>query len=89
MAWARWYNQSRRLEDQARKVLSGGDRNLRVVLHDGEGTRQAFEETLARFEQTRAAHGEPDNSARLERMRQEDEERRRSWSQRRGRGLSM
>ena len=89
LAWARWYNQSRRLEDQARKVLSGGDRNLRVVLHDGEGTRQAFEETLARFEQTRAAHGEPDNSARLERMRQEDEERRRAWSQRRGRGLSM
>ena len=86
MAWARWYNQSRRLEDQACKVLSGGDRNLRVVLHDGEGTRQVFEEMLARFEQTRAAHGEPDNSARLERMRQEDEERRRSWSQRRGRG---
>ncbi|MDE0417755.1 MAG: relaxase domain-containing protein [bacterium] len=91
MAWTRWYNQSMQLEDQAREVLSGGDRNLRVVLHDGQGTRQAFEETLAHFEQTRAAHGEPDNSARLERMRQEDEERRRSWSQRRGRsrGPSM
>ena len=91
MAWARWYNQSRRLEDQARKVLTGSDWDLGVVLHDGQGTRQAFEETLARFEQTRAAHGEPVNSARLERMRQEDEERRRSWSQRRGRnrGLSM
>ena len=51
-------------------------------------TRRAFEEALAGFEKTRTAHGEPDNSARLERMRKEDEERRRNWSRGRGGGLS-
>ena len=88
MAWARWFNQSRRFEERAREVLvDAGDHA--VVLHDGRNTRAAFEEALARFEDTRAAHGEPDNTALLERMRQEAEERKRSWSQGRGRGLSM
>ena len=88
MVWARWYNRSGRLEEEARKVLTG-DWDHRVVLHDGQGTRQAFEEAITRFANTRAAHGEPDNSVRLERARQEGEERRRSWSHKRGGGLSM
>ncbi len=88
MAWATWHDRSRRLEDEARKVLAGG-REYRVVLHDGQGTVEAFEEAIALFGKTRAAHGEPDDSARLERARKENEERVRSWSQRRGGGLSM
>ncbi len=87
MAWARWYKHSRSLEEQARKVLTG--REHRTVLHDGQGTRQAFEEALSRFEKTRVAHGEPDASARLERLRKEDEERKRTQSRHRGGGLSM
>ena len=71
MAWATWYDRSRRLEDEARKVLTGG-REHRAVLHDGQGTRQAFEEALARFEETRTTHGEPDASARLERSAQRE-----------------
>ena len=88
MAWATWYDRSRRLEDEARKVLTGG-REHRAVLHDGQGTRQAFEEALARFEETRATHGEPDESARIERRRKEFEELARAQSRHRGGGLSM
>ncbi|MCY4608634.1 MAG: hypothetical protein OXD40_08565 [bacterium] len=88
MAWARWYNHSRRLEEQARTVLAGGGDHGRV-LHDGKGTRQAFEEAIALFGKTRTAHGEPDASARLERLRKEDEERKRTQSRHRGGGLSM
>ncbi len=91
MAWEQWYDESRRLEKQARRVLTGGDRDTRVVLHDGRSTRQTFENVIGRFEQTRKAHGEPDDSVRLERERQEEEKRRQSWSQSRGRsrGFSM
>ncbi len=88
MAWATWHDRSRRLEDEACKVLAGG-REHRVVLHDGQGTRQAFEEAIALFGKTRAAHGEPDNSARLERARKENEEMVRAQSRRRGGGLSL
>ncbi len=88
MAWAEWHTLSHRLEDEARAVLNGGG-DHRLVLHDGQGTRRAFEEAMARFEETRTARGEPDNTARLERLRQEAEERRRSWSRKRGGGLSM
>ncbi len=87
MAWATWHDRSRRLEDEARKVLAG--REHRVVLNDGQGTVAAFEEALSRFEKTRAAHGEPDDSARLERARKENEEMVRAQSRRRGGGLSM
>ncbi len=91
LAWDVWYDESRRLEGQARAILSGGDRDTRVVLHDGQGTAQAFEEAIARFEETRKAHGKPDDSVRLERERQEAEKRRQAWSQSRGRsrGFSM
>ena len=86
LAWARWYNGSRTLEEQARAVLAGGGDHGRV-LHDGQGTRRAIEEELARFARTRAAHGEPDNSARLERIRKESEEERQQ-QRHRGRGFS-
>ncbi|MCY4607798.1 MAG: AAA family ATPase [bacterium] len=87
LAWARWYRESRSLEERAGKVLTGGD--YRTVLHDGQGTRQAFEEALALFGKTRAAHGEPDDSVRREQRRKEIEEMVRAQSRRRGRGLSM
>ena len=87
MAWARWYSDSRRLEEQARTVLAG--REYRTVLHDGQGTVEAFEEAIALFGKTRATQGEPDASARLERLRKEDEERKRTQSRHRGGGLSM
>ena len=91
MAWEEWYDRSRHLEGQARAIVTGSDRDTRVVLHDGQGTAQAFEEALTRFEETRTAHGKPDDSVRLERERQEEEKRRQSWSQSRGRsrGFSM
>ncbi len=85
--WARWHSRSRRLEEEARKILTG--REYRTVLHDGQGTRQAFEEAIVLFGKTRAAHGEPDNSARLERARKENEEMVRAQSRHRGGGLSM
>ena len=81
LAWAQWYNTSRSLEEEARKVMAG-DGNQRWVLHDGQGTRQAFGEAIARFERTRAAHGEPDNSARLARIRKESEQERQQQRQR-------
>ena len=37
MTWATWYDRSRSLEDGARAVLTG-DREHRVVFHDGQGT---------------------------------------------------
>ena len=88
MAWAKWYNRSRSLEEQAREVLIGdGDHGW--VLHDGQSTRHAFEEAINRFERTRAAHGEPDTSVLMERARKQDEERKHAWSRHRGGGLSM
>ncbi|MDE0046365.1 MAG: hypothetical protein OXU19_10975, partial [bacterium] len=91
LAWEIWCDESRRLEDRARAILSGGDRDVAAVLHDGQGTRQVMEEMIARFVKTRATHGKPDDSVRLERERQEAEKRRQSWSQSRGRsrGFSM
>ncbi len=88
MTWATWYDWSRSLEDGARAVLTG-DGEHRVVFHDGQGTRRAFEETIALFGKTRAVHGEPDASVRLERARKQNEEPVRAWSRRRGDGLSM
>ncbi len=88
LAWARWYRESRSLEERARKILAGG-RDYRTVLLDGQGTRQAFEEALALFGKTRAAHGEPDDSVRREQRRKEIEEMVRAQSRRRGGGLSM
>ncbi len=88
LAWARWHRRSRRLEDEIRKILTGGREHC-VVIHDGKGTRHAFDKALARFERTRAAYGEPDDSARLERLRKEDEDCRRTQLRRRGGRLSM
>ena len=88
MAWAQWYSHSRRFEDEARTVLDGGG-DYRLILHDGQGTRRAFEEAIARFERTRAAHGEPDDFVRLEQARKEEGERRRARTRRCGGGLSM
>ena len=89
LAWEVWCDESRHLEDRARTILAGGDRDVAVVLHDGADTRQVLEEMIARFEKTRTTHGEPDDSVRLERERQEEERRRQSWSQSRSRGFSM
>ena len=86
LAWAQWYNTSRSLEEQARKVLAGGGDHGRA-LHDGQGTRRSLEEEIVRFARTRAAHGEPDNSARLARIRKESEEERQQ-QRHRGRGFS-
>ena len=87
IAWDQWYTQSRDLEKRARRVLTG--REYRTVLHDGQGTRQTLEEILARFEETRTTHGEPDNSVRTEQSRKEMEELIRARSRHRGGGLSM
>ena len=87
LAWAQWYNGSRNLEEEARKVLAGSGDHGRA-LHDGQGTRQAFEEEIARFGRTRAVHGEPDNSARMARIRKEAEEAR-LRQRHRDRGFSM
>ena len=86
LAWAQWYNGSRSLEERARRVLAGGGDHGRA-LHDGQGTRRALEEAIARFGKTRAAHGEPDNAARLARIRKESEEERQQ-QRHRGRGFS-
>ena len=84
MAWARWYKHSRSLEERARGMLSGGE--YRADLHDGQGMRQAFKVALARFEETRTAHGELDESARIERRRKAFEELARAQSRRRDDG---
>ena len=49
----------------------------------------ALEEAITRFGRTRAAHGEPDASVRMERARKQEEERMRARSRSRGGGLSM